>query len=153
MTVLYLRSISIGLQLMSKRKFPKRHGTNYFTETVVYCNSHFQTIAFYDNHITKLHRVHNCIYSFYFAFMVSAMAFYPLSIQLCIITYQECSRKYIIHAPLTPVRKPIQLRSYNSDLLFVSKVYINICIRAYYVAASILWNMLPFGVRSVETID
>ena len=53
---------------------------------------------------------------------------------------------------LTPIRKPIQLRSSTSDLLFVPKVNTNMGTRAFAVGAPTLWNMLPSSVKSVENI-
>ena len=47
--------MSISLQSLLKRNFPRRHGTHYSTETVIYCNSRFQIIAFNHNHITSHH--------------------------------------------------------------------------------------------------
>ena len=62
------------------------------------------------------------------------------------------SRPSYLHTLLTPIRKPIQLRSSTSDLLFVPKVNTNMGTRAFAVGAPTLWNMLPSSVKSVENI-
>ena len=67
------------------------------------------------------------------------------SIRVWSITYQALSSKQpsYLHTLLTPIRKPIQLRSSTSDLLFVPKVNTNMGTRAFAVGAPTLWNMLP----------
>ena len=59
-----------------------------------------------------------------------------------------------IHSLLTPARKPVQLRSPSSDLLFAPKVNTSTCIatRAFAVDATTLWNVPPSIVKSVENI-
>ena len=52
---------------------------------------------------------------------------------------------------LTPVRKPVQLPSSCSDLLFVPKVNTSIGTKTFAVGGT-LWNMLPPSVKSVENI-
>ena len=53
---------------------------------------------------------------------------------------------------LTPARQPRQLRSSNSNLLFVPSVKTNDGTRAFSVAAPTLWNSLPVSVKSVGNI-
>ena len=74
--------------------------------------------------------------------------------KLCTITYQALFSKQpsYLHTLLIPIRKPIQLRSSTSDLLFVPKVNTNMGTRAFAVGAPTLWNMLPSSVKSVENI-
>ena len=59
-----------------------------------------------------------------------------------------------LHSLLTPVRKPLQLRSSSSDLLFDPKCNTSIETRALAVGAPTLWNMFPStsNVKSVENI-
>ena len=70
------------------------------------------------------------------------------------MTYQAlfCKQPSYLDSLLTPVRKPVQLRSSCSDLLFVPKVSTNIGTRDFAVGVSTLWNMLPSSVKSVENI-
>ena len=79
---------------------------------------------------------------------------YRIMFKMCNITYQALSSKQpsYLHTLLTPIRKPIQLRSSTSDLLFVPKVNTNMGTRAFAVGAPTLWNMLPSSVKSVENI-
>ena len=74
--------------------------------------------------------------------------------KMCTVTYQALSSKQpsYLHTLLTPIRKPIQLRSSTSDLLFVPKVNTNMGTRAFAVGAPTLWNMLHSSVKSVENI-
>ena len=53
---------------------------------------------------------------------------------------------------LTPSRQPRQLRSFNSNLLFVPSVKTNVGTRAFSIAAPTLWNSLPVNVKSVGNI-
>ena len=68
--------------------------------------------------------------------------------------YQTLSSKQpaYLHSLLTPARQPSQLRSSNSNLLFVS-VKTNVGTRAFSVAAPTLWNSLPVSVKSVRNIE
>ena len=79
---------------------------------------------------------------------------YRIMFKMCTITYQALSSKQpsYLHTLLTPIRKPIQLRSSTSDLLLVPKVNTNMGTRAFAVGAPTLWNMLPSSVKSVENI-
>ena len=79
---------------------------------------------------------------------------YRIMFKMCTITYQALSSKQpsCLHTLLTPISKPIQLRSSTSDLLFVPKVNTNMGTRAFAVGAPTLWNMLPSSVKSVENI-
>ena len=56
-----------------------------------------------------------------------------------------------LHSLLTPVRKPIQLRSSSSELLYVPKIP-NIGTRVFVVGAPTLWHNLPSSIKSVENI-
>ena len=77
----------------------------------------------------------------------------PYRKKICTITYQERSRKYLTPALLTPVRN---ISSFDHIILIyilsLKSMSISVLGQNYYVAASILWNMLPFDVRSVENI-
>ena len=53
---------------------------------------------------------------------------------------------------LTPARQPRQLRSSNSNLLFVLSVKTNVGTRAFSRAAPTLWNSLPVSVKFVGNI-
>ena len=79
---------------------------------------------------------------------------YRIMFKMCTISYQALYSKQpsYLHTLLTPIRKPIQLRSSTSDLLFVPKVNTNMGTRAFAVGAPTLWNMLPSSVKSVENI-
>ena len=119
---------------LPKRKFPQRHGTSYSTETVVYSNSCFESIAFNDI-ISKNYNMLTIAFTRSIRLLMS-LHWLPVPYRQCSITYQELSRKhpsYYMHFLLLS-EKNIQFRSYHSDLLFVSKVNINIGIRAYSVA-------------------
>ena len=79
---------------------------------------------------------------------------YHIIFKICTITYQAFSSKQpaYLHSLLTPARQPRQLRSSNSNLLFVPSVKKNVRIRAFSVAALTLWNSLPVSVKSVGNI-
>ena len=57
-----------------------------------------------------------------------------------------------LHSLLTPVRKPLLLRSSSSDLSFFPEINSNIGTRDFSVAAPTLWDKLHFSVISVEKI-
>ena len=63
-------------------------------------------------------------------------------------SYKQSSH---LQSLLTPVRKPVQLQSFSSDLV-VLKVNTSIGTRAFVVGAPTLWNMFPFNVKSVKNI-
>ncbi len=129
-----------------------------------YCNSLLYNIASKD--ITKLQRVQNCLArvvtrSPRFSRSVPLLKSlhwlpvrYRIIFKICTITYHALSSRQpsYLHSLFIPVRKPIQLRSSSSDLLFVPRVNTNIGTRAFSVAAPTLWNMLPLIVRSVKNI-
>ena len=73
-------------------------------------------------------------------------------LKICTITYQalSCQQPSHLHYLLTPVRKPVQLRSAISDKFFVPKVNTNIVIRAFIVGAPTIWNMLHSSDKSDE---
>ena len=71
--------------------------------------------------------------------------------KFCSIT-RSCMQPSYIHSLLTPVRKPVQLQSSSSDLVFVPKVSTNIGTGAFLVAVLTLWNMLPSSDSSVKNI-
>jgi len=60
-------------------------------------------------------------------------------LQICTITSQAFSRKQpsYFHSLLTPVRKPVQLRSSSYNLLFVPKVNTIIETRAFAVSCAL----------------
>ena len=103
-----------------------------------YCNWLFHNIAI--KAITKLKRVHNWL-----AWLVTRSPRFihskplPKSLhwlpfrcriifKICTVTYQalSCKQPSYLHSLLTPVRKPVQLRSSSSYLLVVLKVNISI---------------------------
>ena len=53
---------------------------------------------------------------------------------------------------LTPTKKPRQLQSSSSGLVFVPRVAANIGTGAFSVATQTLWNSLHLSLRSVENI-
>ena len=57
-----------------------------------------------------------------------------------------------LHYLLTPVRKPLQLRSSSSDLRFVPKVNASIGSKGFAVYAPTLWKTLPSSVKLAENI-
>ena len=57
-----------------------------------------------------------------------------------------------LHSLFTPVRKLVQLRLSSSDLLFVRTVNTSIGARILAVGVLTLFNMLPFGVKSIKNI-
>ena len=65
---------------------------------------------------------------------------------ICFTIYQAlyCKQSSCSHALITLIKKPVQLRSYISDLFVVPKVSTNI--GAFGVAAPILWNTLNSAV-------
>ena len=70
---------------------------------------------------------------------------YRIIFKICTITYQALSSKQpaYLYSLLTPARQPRELRSFNSNLLFVPCVKTNVGIRAFLVAAPTLdWNCL-----------
>ena len=77
-----------------------------------------------------------------------------INFKICTVTNQalSCRQPLYLHSLLTPVRKPVQLQSSSSDLLFVSKVNIKIGTRAFAVGVPTLWNMLPSSAKSVGNI-
>ena len=124
----------------------------------------FHNIAI--KNITKLQRVQNCLARVVTRSprftpskpLLKSLHWLPVQyrimFKMCTITYQALSSKQpsYLHTLLTPIRKPIQLRSSTSDLLFVPKVNTNMGTRAFAVGAPTLWNMLPSSVKSVEKI-
>ena len=66
---------------------------------------------------------------------------YRIIFKLCTITYQALSSKQpaYLHSLLIPARQPRQLRSSNSNLLFVPSVKTT---RGFSVAAPTVWNLL-----------
>ena len=79
---------------------------------------------------------------------------YHIFLKICTITYQALSSKqpaYLLSL-LTPARQPRQLRSSNSNILFVPSVKTNVGTRTFSVAALTLWNSLPVSVKSVGNI-
>ena len=132
-----------------------------------YCNSYsrYYNIALKD--ISKLQHVQNCLARVFTQsprFSHSAPLFkslhwlpvrYHINFKICTITYQALSSKqpaYSTHSRLTPAKQPRQLRSSNSNLLFVPNVKTNVGTRAFSVAAPTLWNSLPVSVKSVGNI-
>ena len=73
---------------------------------------------------------------------------------ICTITYQALSSKQpaYLHSLLTPARQPKQLRSSNSNLLFIPSVKTNVGTRGFSVASPTLWNSVPVSVKSVGNI-
>ena len=142
----------------------KTIATALVTSRLDYCNSLFHNIAIKD--ITKLQRVQNCLARVVTRSprftpskpLLKSLHWLPVQyrimFKMCTITYQALSSKQpsYLHTLLTPIRKPIQLRSSTSDLLFVPKVNTNMGTRAFAVGAPTLWNMLPSSVKSVENI-
>ena len=142
----------------------KTIATALVTSRLDYCNSLFHNIAIKD--ITKLQRVQNCLARVVTRSprftpskpLLKSLHWLPVQyrimFKMCTITYLALSSKQpsYLHTLLTPIRKPIQLRSSTSDLLFVPKVNTNMGTRAFAVGAPTLWNMLPSSVKSVENI-
>ena len=79
---------------------------------------------------------------------------YRIIFKICAITHQALSSKQpaYLHSLLTPARQLRQLRSSNSNLLFVPSVKTHVGTRAFSVAAPTLWNSLPVSVKSVGNI-
>ena len=79
---------------------------------------------------------------------------YHIIFKICTITYHAFSYKQLLylHSLLTHVRKPSQLRSSSSDILFVAKVNTSIGSRAFAVHEPSALDMLPSSVESVEDI-
>ena len=77
---------------------------------------------------------------------------YRIIVKICTFTYQALFRKQpsYLHSLLTPLRKPVLLRSSNSDLLFVHKVNTSIWNRVVAVGAPTLSNIPPSSIKSVE---
>ena len=137
----------------------KTIATALVTSRLDYCNSLFHNIAIKD--ITKLQRVQNCLARVVTRSprftpskpLLKSLHWLPVQyrimFKMCTITYQALSSKQpsYLHTLLTPIRKPIQLRSSTSDLLFVPKVNTNMGTRAFAVGAPTLWNMLPSSVK------
>ena len=70
--------------------------------------------------------------------------------KVCTIIYQALSSKQpaYLHSLLTSARRHRQLRSSNSNLLFIPSVKTNIGTKTFSVAAPTLWNSLPVSVKS-----
>ena len=77
---------------------------------------------------------------------------YCIVFKICTQEALSCKQLSYLYSLLTPVRKPVQLRTSGSDLLFVPKVNTSIGTRVFAVGAPTLWNMLPSSVKSVENI-
>ena len=79
---------------------------------------------------------------------------YGIIFKICTVTYQALSSKQpaYLHSLLTLARQPRQLRSSDSNLLFVLSVKTNVGTKAFSVAAPTLWNSLPVSVKSVGNI-
>ena len=119
-------------------------------------------------HLVKIAKcLARCLTILYYWFFITSAVYPPLLkslhwlpvqyrilFKMCTITYQALSSKQpsYLHTLLTPIRKPIQLRSSTSDLLFVPKINANMGTRAFAVGAPTLWNMFPSSVKSVENI-
>ena len=128
-----------------------------------YCNSRYHNISLKD--ILKLHCVHNCLtmvvirspHFFNSVPLLKSLHWLPvryrIMFKICTITYQALSSKQpaYLHSLLTPARQPRQLRSSNSNLLFVPSVKTN-GTRAFSVAAPTLWNSIPVSIKSVGNI-
>ena len=74
--------------------------------------------------------------------------------KICTITYQalSCKQPSYLHSLLTHVRKPFQLRSSSSNLLFDPEVNTPNRTSAFAVGAPSLWSTLPSSIKSVENI-
>ena len=129
-----------------------------------YCNSLYHNIALKD--ILKLQHVQNCLarvvtrsprFSHSIPLLKSLhwlLFQYRTILKICKITYQALTSKQpaYLHSLLTPARQPRQLRSSNSNLLFVPIVTTNVGNRDFPVATPTLWNSLPVSVKSVGNI-
>ena len=102
-----------------------------------YCNSRYHDIAL--NDISKLQRVQNCLarvvtrsprFSHSELFLKSLhwlLVRYRIILKICTVTYQAHSSKQPAYISLlTPTRKHRQLRSSNSNVLFVPSVKTNV---------------------------
>ena len=135
-----------------------------FSSRLDSCNSLHHNIALKD--ILKLQRVQNCLarvvtrstrFSHSAPLLKSLhwlLVRYRIIVKICTITYQALPSKQpaYLHSLLTPARQPRQLRSSNSNLLFVFSVKTNVGTIAFSVAAPTLWNSLPVSVKSVGNI-
>ena len=80
---------------------------------------------------------------------------YRIICKICAITYQALSSKQpavYLHSLFTPARQPRQLRSSDSNLLFVHRVKTIVGTRAFSVVAPTLCNSLPVSVKSVGNL-
>ena len=132
--------------------------TTLVSSRLDYCNSLHHNIALKD--ILKLQRVQNCLArvvtrSPHFTPSLPLLkslywlpVWYWIIFKICTITYPAlCSKQpTYLHSLLTPARQLRQLRSSNSNLLFVPSVKTNVGTRAFSVAA------LPVSVKSVGNI-
>ena len=129
-----------------------------------YCNSLINNIAKQD--LSKLQRVQNCLARV----ILRAPRFSPslpllkqlhwlpvnyrIKFKLCTLTF----RALAIHQPpylaslLHFSNIPRQLRSSTSQQLSIPRTKLNLCKRAFSVAAPIIWNELPTTLKSCESL-
>ena len=127
----------------------KTNGTALVSSKLDYCNSLYHNIALTD--ILKLQCVQNCLARVvtrsprfsHTAPLLKLLHLLPVQyriiFKICTITYQALLSKQpaYLHSLLTPARQPRQLRSSNSNLLFVPSVKTNVGTRAFSVSVSV----------------
>ena len=79
---------------------------------------------------------------------------YRIFFKMCTIAYQALSstQPAYLNSMLTPTRNSRQLRSTNSNPLYIPRVKTKAGTRAFSVAAPTVWNSLPASVKSQGNI-
>ena len=74
---------------------------------------------------------------------------YRIIFKICTTAYQALlsTQPAYLNSMLTPARNPRQLQSTSSNLLYIPRVKTKAGTRAFSVAASTLWNLLPASVN------